>query len=162
MPCKGCDDPVMPTRPVPKINRPDPRPEPPQPAVLPQGFVVYGGGKPERLLSLMGQTLPPDDGIERDFARPVFNQDGSIEYPKRPGDWEPPGEIDGYERDGENKWLFHPKWDFCPLRLMGAALKPNCGCISVVSRCIHPATSTFNQYVTHADCHSCPVRTSSP
>lgn len=162
MACEGCDEtllgPFLPPDQRPAL--PEPRPNPPQPAVEPRGYVVYGGGPPERMLHLIGRTLPADDGVQRDFGRPTFHSDGRIEYPKRPGDWEPPAEIDGYERDGENKWLFHPKWDFCNLRMMGAALKENCGCISVVSKCMHPLAPTFNQFVTHADCSTCPHRRS--
>ena len=51
---------------------------------------------------------PDDKG--RIFARPLFEPDGAITYPKREEDWEPPKNINGYVRDPNNAWRFLPLW----------------------------------------------------
>lgn len=103
-------------------------------------------------------TLPPDDGVQRSFPQPIFHPDGSIEYPRRPGDWEPPAEINGYRRDPANKWRFFPLWPDCVFRLQGTRLKPDCGCIDVAMACNSPDSEHFGQPVRHTDCETCPLR----
>jgi hypothetical protein len=105
--------------------------------------------------------LPAADPVkdnERTFRRPIFHADGSIEYPKQEGDWEPPQNITGYVRDPDNKWLFHPEWNQCSLRAQSAFLKANCGCIDVIMRCNNPKAETFYQRLSADICAKCPVR----
>lgn len=113
------------------------------PAIGGENLVAYGGGPPIRQLAYIGYTLPKDSGIK-------FHPDGRIEC--EPG--KAPEAINGYLRDQENPNLFHPQWEHCPLRLMGAKQEP----LDVIAQCIHPHAETFSQSVTHADCHACPLR----
>ena len=69
---------------------------------------AYTPGKLRPDLTAIERTLPPPDGQERTFQRPVFESDGAITYPKRDGDWEPPQEPSGYIRDPNNPWRFCP------------------------------------------------------
>lgn len=144
-PCKNCpDQPIASQKPqvpfdITKLG-------------LPQVvYVAYNG------LSDLQHTLPIYDGVQRQFQRPVFSPDGSLEYPRLSGDETPPDEIDGYERDPDNAWKFHPIWPECALRLQGTELKPN-GCIDVVMVCNNPETSTFGKKVTCETCTGCPVK----
>jgi len=128
---------------------PEPPPDPPAPPPRP---------RPD--LAAIALTLPaasPKDA-ERTFQRPLFHDDGSIEYPREEGSWEPPQNINGYVRDTDNKWLFHPLWLPCAFRHQMAFLKANCGCIDVVCRCNSPQSPVFGHRLAHTDCSSCPVR----
>lgn len=102
-------------------------------------------------------AMPFDDGIRRQFRRPVVDNDGSIEYPKLSGDTVPPDNIEGYERDPENPWRFTPVWPECVLRAQGVKLKPN-GCIDVAMVCQHPQAEQFSQPIGVDACLSCPIR----
>jgi hypothetical protein len=116
--------------------------------------------EPRPDLQAIENTLPPPDNVPRSFARPVFNMNGSIEYPRRAGDWEPPQDIEGWVRDNENKWLFRPLFPPCTYRHCTAFFKANCGCISIVSRCTNPLAITFGERITPEICNACPVRMS--
>jgi len=117
--------------------------------------------EPRPDLAAIALTLPvetPEKIADRTFKPPTFHDDGSIEYPKGEKDWEPPRDINGYVRDPDNKWLFHPLWPVCGLRHQMAFLKANCGCIDVVMRCNNPQAPEFGQRVAHDTCINCPVR----
>ena len=112
-------------------------------------------------LAAIALTLPavsPEKAAERTFKPPTFHPDGSIEYPKGEKDWEPPRDINGYVRDPDNKWLFHPLWVPCQLRHQTAFMKANCGCIDVIMRCNNPQAPEFQQRLPHEACAKCPVR----
>ncbi len=112
-------------------------------------------------LASIAMTLPvesPEKAAERTFKPPIFHDDGSIEYPKAEKDWEPPRDINGYVRDPNNKWLFHPLWPVCGLRYQMAFLKANCGCIDVIMRCNNPQSPEFGARLAHETCAKCPVR----
>lgn len=132
-----------------------------QPQVAPRvSRVVFQPVSPPNPLAQLKHVLPPDDGQRRDFGHPTFHSDGSIEYPKREGDWEPPPVPNGYERDAQNKWQFHPLWQPCVFRLYGLKQPRQCGCIDVIAICNHPDAPQFGKYVKHAsDCATCPIRT---
>ena len=117
--------------------------------------------EPRPDLKAIALTLPvesPEKIADRTFKPPIFHDDGSIEYPKGEKDWEPPKDINGYARDPDNKWLFHPQWPVCSLRYMAAFLKANCGCIDIIARCNNPKASMFGQRIGPETCIKCPVR----
>jgi hypothetical protein len=121
---------------------------------LPQA--VYGANTPHNPLKSLGATLPVDDGVVRKFGRPQVLDDGSIQYP--PGDEHPP-EINGYARDENNPFLFHPLWPECLLRMQGTRLDRKSGAINVSMVCNSPeAKDHFMKYVKHTDCEGCPFR----
>jgi len=93
----------------------------------------------------------------RQFQRPVFGEDGVIEYPRLVADTVPPDEIDGYQRDPGNAWRFLPLWPPCIVRGVGATVKEN-GCIQVVLVCGNPDAPPFLKTVTCAQCLKCEVR----
>ena len=112
-------------------------------------------------LKAIALTLPvesPEKVADRTFKTPIFHDDGSIEYPKGEKDWEPPQNINGYVRDEQNKWLFHPLWVPCQLRHQMAFMKANCGCIDVIMRCTNPQAPEFGQRLSHEVCAKCPFR----
>ena len=117
------------------------------------GWVVYTGGPPEVHLAMMQHTLPDD------YTYGYFLSDGSIRYDQRLGDWEPPSLVEGYERDGQDSWSFHPLWESCQLRVYGTEIKEQCRCIQVVAVCSHPEI-TLNDHgeVTFTQCRDCPRR----
>lgn len=101
-------------------------------------------------------TVPPSTQ-RKDFQRPVFGDDGSIEYPRLSSDTTPPDDIDGYVRDPENPWRFTPIWDHCKLRGQGTRMKLS-GCIDIAMACNNPESEHFAKPVKCADCKACPVR----
>jgi hypothetical protein len=117
--------------------------------------------EPRPDLKAIALSLPveaPEKIADRTFKPPIFHDDGSIEYPKGEKDWEPPRDINGYVRDPDNKWKFHPLWPVCGLRHQTAFLKANCGCIDVIMRCNNPQAPEFGQRLGHDTCIKCPVR----
>ncbi len=128
----------------------DDAPPPPPPPSVP---------RPD--LAAIALSLPAVDPIkdaERTFRRPIFHDDGSIEYPREEGSWEPPRDINGYVRDPDNDFLFHPLWLSCGLRHQTAILRPGCGCIDVIMRCNSPQSPEFGARLAHETCAKCPVR----
>jgi hypothetical protein len=79
--------------------------------------------------------------------------DGSIEYKKEAGDFEPPTSLDGYERDSENQWLFKPLWESCSWRHYTTMLKTKCQCIDVLAKC-----TVNGHWVRYEDCLRCKSR----
>lgn len=118
---------------------------------LPQA--VYAG--PDEVVGLR-YAMPMDDGVQRPFGRPTILADGSIEYPK--GDTKPPAEINGYRRDTDNPWLFHPLWPQCSLRMCGVKLDRKTGEIDIRMACNHPQAPQFQKFVTVDVCDGCPLR----
>ncbi len=143
-PCQDCPEQPIESGPA--------RPE--KPAI---GWVIYTGGPPENHLAMMQHTLPSD------FKRAHFLSNGSIQYEKGPDDWEPPSPIEGYERDVENDWLFHPLWESCQHRMYGTEIKEACECIQVLTMCTYPDTE-LNKHgkVVFTICKSCPQRVPIP
>ncbi len=119
---------------------------------------AYTPGKLRPDLTAIERTLPPPDGQERTFQRPVFESDGAITYPKRDGDWEPPQEPSGYIRDPNNAWRFLPLWRPCGFRLAQGFIKVACGCLGITMRCNQPKTPIFGQQLGYMICKKCPHR----
>jgi hypothetical protein len=71
--------------------------------------------------------------IEVPDGGPTILNDGTIIY-KKVG-WEPPLNIDGYERDKENRWVFHPLWPECDTRNAEAILAGSCQCLQIKMTC---------------------------
>jgi hypothetical protein len=129
--------------------------------VIPVPTPTAPPSEPRPDLAAIALTLPapnPEKDAERTFQRPIFHADGRIEYPRRDKDWEPPQNINGYVRDPDNKWVFHPLWVPCAFRHQTAFLKANCGCIDVICRCNSPQSPMFAQRLAHETCANCPVR----
>ena len=124
----GLPGPLGPTGPRPTVPRPD--------------------------LAAIELTLPASTSNPT-FQRPTFHDDGSIEYVKTEKE---PLDIDGYVRDENNHWLFHPLWNKCALRHAVAYFKAACGCVTLVMRCNNPQSAEFGQRLAHTTCESCPVR----
>lgn len=126
---------------IPKFVKPDkPR----------NGWVVYTGGPPETHLAMMQHTLPED------YTYGYFLPDGTIQYDKRLDDWEPPSLVEGYERDGQDSWSFHPLWKSCQFRMYSTEVKDKCRCIQVLAICSHPnAKLDEHGRVTYKECSEC-------
>ena len=149
-PCPGCpnqpeiSEPEISESGIPNVSMPK-KPVP--------GWVLYNGGPPEAHLAMMQYTLPDD------YTYGHFLADGSILYDKKPDDWEPPGLVEGYERDGQDSWSFHPLWKSCQLRIYGTEIKEQCNCIQVLTMCNHPEITLDNHgEVTFGQCNSCLIR----
>jgi hypothetical protein len=109
-------------------------------------------------LADIANVLPPfKEGRDRKVR---FEDDGTIVYEKQEGEWEPPKDIDGYERDPENPWRFKPLWPLCCLRHQIGVRFANCGCIGVIMRCSNPQATKYLDRVSHHDCEQCPFRQS--
>lgn len=119
---------------------------------------AYTAGQPRPDLAAIQLTLPAPDEKERTFARPIFEPDGAITYPKREGDWELPQNINGYMRDPNNPWRFLPLWLPCTLRYQLAFLKANCGCIDIIMRCNNPQAPAYSHRLDDTACKECPHR----
>lgn len=119
---------------------------------LPQVYYLSVNG-----IADLKDTLPIYDGVQRQFQRPVFGPDGSLEYPRLAADSTPPDDIDGYTRDPNNAWRFTPNWPPCLLRGQGTMLKEN-GCINVAMACNNPESKHFGKKVSYENCRDCQVR----
>lgn len=107
-------------------------------------------------LQSIPDLLPPHKpGRDRQFH---VEEDGTIVYKREEGEWEPPLDINGYQRDPQNEWRFTPLWKPCALRHLAAVRYASCGCIGVIMRCNHPEACHFGIRVTHTDCDECPHR----
>lgn len=78
-----------------------------------------------------------------------------IEYEKK--GWEPPAEIQGYQRDPENKWRFLSIWPKCKFRLPGFT-SLMCGKIKARPRCGCLGCPLVSQIVTLEDCQKCTLK----
>ena len=94
-------------------------------------------------------------GRDRRFT---IESDGSIIYAEEEGEWEPPRDIKGYERDPENPWRFVPLWPVCLKRKPKGKRTGNCGCIQVTMFCKNSDSELFSEEVTHEQCQQCSVR----
>lgn len=109
-------------------------------------------------LQSIQDTLPPHKpGRDRTFR---IEKDGVIVYEKEEGDWEPPQDINGYERDSHDPWRFIPLWPPCAMRHQIGVRYASCGCIGIVMRCNHPRHPKHTDRVGHEDCQTCPFRKS--
>jgi len=109
-------------------------------------------------LQSIQDTLPPrKPGRDRTFR---IEEDGVIVYEKEEGDWEPPRDINGYERDPDDPWRFIPLWPPCAMRHQIGVRYASCGCIGIVMRCSHPEHPKHMDRVGHEDCQACPFRKS--
>ena len=79
------------------------------------------------------QESRPDLQIKVPDGGPTILNDGTIVY-KKTG-WEPPLNIDGYGRDKENRWVFHPLWPECDTREAEVVLAEECKCLHVKMFC---------------------------
>ncbi len=162
VPCKGCPDSVYPTaldvpegiipshqdvlKGLPGGTSNDPLPDLPD-ITYSDIWGVYIGGPPET--HLVGNVML----FPEELSELLMHPDGSIEYKKRLDDWEPPSPIEGYERDLENQWLFHPLWESCTRRQYKVAYKKKCRCIDLIAMC-----SVNLHWVKFENCQKCQVR----
>jgi hypothetical protein len=100
-------------------------------------------------------TLPPyKAGRDR---RVQFADDGTILYLEREGDWfEPPREINGYQRDPNDEFRFLPLWPQCVLRVGLAVRYARCGCIEIIMRCNNLKSPHLADRVKWEQCRDCP------
>lgn len=98
----------------------------------------------------------PRDNASSAAPRPVrFEADGTIVYDRRPEDWEPPRNINGYQRDPNDSFRFIRLWPPCPSRKEDVVRYPACGCINILARCGNPHGDHFGKQITHTDCLGC-------
>jgi hypothetical protein len=113
---------------------------------------------PEGGLKAMEHTFPPDDGVKREFLRPFFHDDGSIEYPHRGDEPGIPPDINGYQRDPDDTFLFHPLWNNCMFRLQGIDMLGKSGCIEVVMVCQYGRCKYYMKELQTKHCEHCQYR----
>jgi hypothetical protein len=90
------------------------------------------------------------------FQKPIVSVDlAIIEYPKREKDWEPPPNINGYQRDTKNRWLFRRVWVSCSHRAE-TIVRKICGAVNVLAICCCPECPAYQKKVKVADCKNCP------
>jgi hypothetical protein len=91
----------------------------------------------------------------KSFGRARMLPNGVVEYAKK--GWEPPPDLDGYERDPGNAWRFLPKWPACKKRIQTVNMK-SCGAINVLTVCANDKCEHKQKEVTFAICSACPLR----
>lgn len=128
-------------------------PPPPPEVVLPAPYPA-GTPRPD-LISLLAKLPIFKEGRDRPAN---IDPDGVITYTQETDDWEPPRQIEGYQRDPENKWRFTPLWPKCIYHAGGGVRYANCGCIGIVMRCNNPAAPQFADRVDCAICTACKLR----
>jgi len=117
-------------------------------------YVLHEGD--ERVFHIMLGRAIPD--VELKYGRPVCHEDGSFEFPVIDG--AEPEDFYGYERDGQNRRLFHPLWPDCTERAMGVLVHEKM--IAVAGRCNHYLAEHFTRPVTVDQCEKCPARRANP
>lgn len=88
----------------------------------------------------------------------TMHADGVIVYAQGENEWEPPKDIQGYQRDPENPWRFIPLWPRCMQRQPESKRSKGCGCIEIVMKCDNSKAVLFGQLVTHEQCQLCERR----
>jgi len=106
-------------------------------------------------LQAIRASLPRQRGKHRKF---IIEDGGAIVYAQEEGDWEPPRDINGYQRDPENPWRFIPLWPKCLRRMPKGTRTKRCGCLQLTMVCDNPASELHTKTVTDAECQQCPVR----
>lgn len=94
----------------------------------------------------------------KSFGRVRMLPNGVVEYAKK--GWEPPPELDGYQRDPGNAWRFIPIWPPCRKRIQTTSMK-SCGAMSVLTVCANDQCEHKQKQVTYAICAACPLRVTS-
>jgi hypothetical protein len=94
-------------------------------------------------------------GRDRQFT---IEFDGVIVYEQEEGDWEPPKDIQGYQRDSENPWRFIPLWLKCLKRIPKGRRSKGCGCIQIEMFCDNDEVVLYEQRVTYQQCRLCERR----
>ena len=107
------------------------------------------------LQAIRASLSPHRPGKDRHFT---IELDGSIVYEQEEGEWEPPRDIKGYQRDSENPWRFTPLWPKCSRRFPKGHRSENCGCIQVTMKCLDLDSGLNGEEVTYEQCQQCPVR----
>jgi hypothetical protein len=96
-----------------------------------------------------------DKVVEATWKGAKIMPDKSVLYAK--SGFEPPPELDGYERDPDNAWRFIPKWPECKKRIQTPLVK-QCGAVTILSVCAHSKCPLKQLQVSVSDCQDCPFR----
>jgi len=121
-------------------------------------WIVDHSGDPRSRSDLQAikRALPKHKpGRDRCFT---IEFDGSIVYEIEEGEWEPPRNIRGYERDPENEWRFIPLWPPCSQRQPKGKRTGGCGCIQITMTCVNLDSELNREEVSHKQCQRCLVR----
>ncbi len=113
-----------------------------------------------RVFHAMLERAIPD--VELKYGRPVVHEDGSFEFPMGEGSIGEgePEDLYGYQRDGENRRLFHPIWPDCMERALGVFV--HAGSMMVAGRCNHYLAEHFTRPVSVDQCRECSARRANP
>jgi hypothetical protein len=119
--------------------------------VTPVHYVINDGN--ERVFYATLSKATPEGELRH--GKPTWHDNGDMEFPEEPAD-----DIYGYDRDSENRKLFHPQWLDCMERALGVFLH---GDLPVVAaRCNHYLAGHFTKPVTVEQCRECPARRANP
>ncbi len=94
--------------------------------------------------------------VAKSFGRPRLMGDMII-YPKR--GWEPPPDIEGYERDPNDLWRFKCVWPACKFRHTVQVMR-QCGSIDFDTNCQCKQCPLYRTEVKLTDCRSCEFKES--
>lgn len=97
------------------------------------------------------------DEIQRLLTTSKVNveKDNSLIFEHDSDEWEPPKDIEGYERDPNNLWRFISSWAVCCHREVTGYQLHDCGCVHLDIMCRHPNVDTTNQRVKLQQCKQC-------
>ena len=133
------------------------KPSTTSPATPPQTPPAFPTGYTGCALSSLRYALPPPLPNTL-YELPYITDDGTIIYTKTNANQTPPPEINGYSRDPDDLWCFHPLWPECAMRIHGLTRKRHTGAINIVMLCNHPESPQQSQRLTHHDCLNCSLR----
>lgn len=109
----------------------------------------------EKQKLLDGVEVVKKQEVEVTWKGAKIMPDKSVIYAK--SGFEPPPELDGYERDPNNAWRFIPKWPECKKRIQTPLVK-QCGAVTILSVCAHSNCPLKQLQVKVSDCQGCPFR----
>lgn len=121
-----------------------------KPVVFPQGYTGC-------TLGTLAQALP-SELLGAPYPLPRITESGDIIYAQRDVALKPPPDIDGYVRDQDDPWRFHPLWTECVMRIHGTRRNRSTGAINVVMICNHPQCAYRGGRIAYTDCNTCPHR----
>lgn len=96
------------------------------------------------------------EDVAQGYSRPAVHDDGSIEYTPVEG-VKQPRDLEGFERDASNPYLFRPLWPLCDKRLYGSQRNRKTGEINLKMICGHSESTHHRRMVGVQACLTCPL-----
>jgi len=115
-------------------------------------YVCLGLELPDEVPSLALTPIPKEPPHIRRFR---VEDDGSIVYERRKEDWEPPKDVEGFQRDQDDPWKFVSQWPECCHRSVQSNFAAGCGFVRLRMACTHPDLNIADGQLTYQKCCQC-------